>query len=177
MSSWTDCATSLPREGRCVVVYKGWGEAFCAQLEKEVDEDGFHYYWAMSDCGGDASMDYRDEWSYLPGSADENILDKAKSTARRYGEILMDIAGVDIFKMSRERMVSWCRYMAMWQMAKEGFTTIAIGEAFSRHHDHAVKARKEINALCLEPQMYPDLTPIFNEFRKRVTDDGQRDEK
>lgn len=177
MSSWTECAARLPKEGRRVVVYKKWGEVFCAQLAAEVDEDGYHHYWAIADCGGDSELEYGDQWSYLPLSSEEITIDRAKQTAERYGDMLKEIAGVDIFRVSRERVVAWCRYMAMWQMQKDGFTTIAIGEAFGRYHQQAIVAKSAIDAMCLAPSQYPELIPIFKEFRKRVTDDGQRDKK
>lgn len=97
--------------------------------------------------------------------------------AQRYGGILKGIAGVDIFERSRERIVSWCRFMAMWQLLKDGYTSLLIGDVFGLDHSSVLNARTSIDAMCLNPDRYSELVPIFKEFRKRVLKDGQRDEE
>ena len=88
--------------------------------------------------------------------------------AQRYGGILRGIAGVDIFERSRERKVSWCRFMAMWQLLRDGYTSLIVGEIFGLDHSSVLNARSSIDAMCLNPDRYPELVPIFKEFKKQT---------
>ena len=93
---------------------------------------------------------------------------RAGDAARRYADILADIAGVNIFERSRERKVSWCRFMAMWQLLRDGYTSLLVGEVFGLDHSSVLSARDAIDAMRIAPHQYPELSPVFQEFKKKM---------
>lgn len=88
--------------------------------------------------------------------------------ARVYAEIMLEVAGVDIYSKVRTYPTPVCRGMVVRQLNVEGYSVSAAAAVFGMSHCTFVSNRPFVELVIASPHIYPDLGRIWKEFQSKI---------
>lgn len=84
-------------------------------------------------------------------------------------DIIGDIYGCDIPLRSRKAEYVWARAMVVYQLTREGYSTIKIGEMMGDiTHPSVIHLRNKVQDMLDYPPAYRDIIPIWRKFQNKL---------
>lgn len=101
------------------------------------------------------------------------MMDSRLSRCTLLWGFMEEILGEPIPKTSREPMYVWERAMVAYQLIKEGYTTTEIGRYMEKNHSSISHLKSKVMDMLHYPQYFKDITPLWEQFQKRIENDIQ----
>lgn len=83
-------------------------------------------------------------------------------------DVMNKIVGYDIKVRSRARCFSFPRFIVIWQMIQEEYTTLEIGRQMGMHHATICHARDVVQDMLSMPKAYPQEMKWYEQFKKNI---------
>lgn len=85
--------------------------------------------------------------------------------------VMSDLLGRDILERCRVREVVWGRFLVIYHLVMEGWSTVSVARVFGMDHSSIIHAKSAVDGMMDSPGMYRSEMMVWKIFIKRIKDE------